>query len=309
MNDSIFAMLFGVLGTVLFHVGKSMQKQGIAILGILRKKYLVRDGTVMLRRRDEHDGLIYLCGIILNNTIALWIMLSNLFAPSSYFTSMFGVGLIALLLYSRIVLHETITGGKFFGMLLIAVGTFMLGMEGLHRKRITMAEIDTEMVAMVISLYIAAAVLFMIVAYASGRGRRIALATGIFTGGLASLDPVLKGIGQHYGGGIGLVPSTAIGWVPFAASFIFSTASFIIAQLGFARNAPLTVQVSTSTSVYICFPVVILGLALPGYMVTRITLLGLFIEICGILSVFGFRIPMPSLRKPGNGTWRMPSED
>ena len=112
MKEPIFALIFGIIGTVLFHVGKSMQKQGIGFLSIIRKKISGNDAAQKLSKSDIRHGFLYLTGIILNNTLAFWIMLANLFAPSSYFSSMFGIGIIALMIYSRSILQEAITRNK-----------------------------------------------------------------------------------------------------------------------------------------------------------------------------------------------------
>lgn len=287
MNEIYFAFIFGIIGTVMFHIGKSMQKHGIEFLEVIKKRFFSIDSSKKLHRNDLRKGLLYLTGITLNNSMAFWIMLANMFAPSSYFSSMFGIGLIPLLFYTKYFLNETITRSKWIGMFIVVAGTFALGIEGLHRARLSMSEINIRAVMTVISLYLAVSIVFLFAAYRSGNLARIGLSTGLFTGGLACIDPVLKGIGQHYGGTPGFFPSTPTGWIIFAISFIFSSASFLIAQLGFAKNTAVSIQVSTSTSVYICFPVIIMELSLPGYHITPLTIYAMMFVVGGIVLILG----------------------
>jgi drug/metabolite transporter (DMT)-like permease len=288
MDNAIYAMIFGVIGTALYHIGKSMQKQGIDFLHDIRNKVRNPSRTKASNPALAKSGALYVTGVVLNNTLAVWIMLAGMFAPPSYFSSMFGLGLIALVLYSRHYLKETITRMKQIGILLLVLGTVTLGIEGILRKRVSMSDIDLEAVILFIAIYVSASLVFMFASSKSKDPFFIGVSFGFFTGGIASLDPVLKGIAQHYGGTSGFLPSTHEGWLIFGASFLLTTISFVGVQVGFMKDAPASVQVSISSSVYVCMPLIVQDMALPGFRVTPATAFGMIMVVGGILCIVGF---------------------
>lgn len=288
MDNAIYAMLFGIIGTSLYHIGKSMQKQGIDFLHDIRNKARNPSRTRTSNPRIAKSGAVYITGVVLNNTLAVWIMLAGMFAPASYFTSMFGLGLIALMLYSRHYLNETITRMKQIGILLLVIGTVTLGVEGIFRAKLSMSDIDLETVIILIAVYVSASLVLIFVSSRSDDPFLVGVSFGFFTGGIASMDPVLKGIAQHYGGTSGFLPSTHEGWLIFAASFLLTTISFVGVQVGFMKHAPASVQVSISSSVYVCMPLIIQDMALPGFRITPATAFGMIMVVGGILCIVGF---------------------
>jgi multidrug transporter EmrE-like cation transporter len=283
MGNTLIAMLFGIMGSALYHIGKSMQKQGIGFIRIAKNKIARNTHGRGFSAAEMKIGAIYLTGVIFNNSLAVWIMMSNLFAPPSYFSSMFGTGIAALMIYSKKFLNESISTIGYFGIALLVSGTVILGFEGTGRVKMSMADIELGTVFVIIALYVLASLLFIAVSYRSSNALLVGLSFGCFSGGVASLDPVLKGIAQHYGGIPGFLPSTQTGWIIFIASFVFSTSSFLAAQIGFLKNSRASVQVSVSSCVYICFPIVIQGIALPAFHLTPVTFFGMALVVGGIL--------------------------
>jgi drug/metabolite transporter (DMT)-like permease len=219
-----------------------------------------------------------------------WILLANKYAPPSYFTSVFGIGIIALLLYARLVLHEIITAFNYFGMALIVIGTVILGVESIPRASLSMAEADLTMLLVIIVGYMLLSVACVVIMLKISHPYLIGVSFGLFTGGAASLDPVLKGVAQNLGGIPGYMPSTMEGWCIFFLSFIFASASFIGTQWGFMKNSPASIQVPVGSSVYVCFPIIIQGITLPGFDITLFTIAGMLLVVVGILFLTGITV-------------------
>ena len=82
MVESIpLALLFGLIYTLNIHLAQSMEKHGIEIFS--RKKKMSEKGK---------KPLIYIVGLVINNTVFLYQMIGALFAEASVFTSVYGVG-------------------------------------------------------------------------------------------------------------------------------------------------------------------------------------------------------------------------
>ncbi len=116
MNYPI-ALLIGLLGTSVIHASKGIMK-----LGILRIRAAGVEG-----RSKRRASLLYGAGIAANFTAPFWVMVANLFGPTVLYTSMYGAGLVALLLFSRFILHEHLTRRHVLGAAVIMAGTGVLG--------------------------------------------------------------------------------------------------------------------------------------------------------------------------------------
>ena len=293
MSNASWALLFGVIGTVLFHLGKGMQKRGIGFIRAMGVRISTGSAPRSMTRADPRRGWIYVTGIMLNNSLVVWIILANRYAPPSYFASVFGLGIIALVLYARFFLEETITPINYAGMMLLVSGTVVLGMESMRRGILTMADVNITALLIFIAVYLIVSMLCILMVFRTTRSYPLGIAFGLFTGGAASLDPVLKGVAQHYGGIPGFVPSTTEGWILFILSFLFATVSFLATQWGFVKNSPASIQVPVGSSVYVCFPILIQGIALPGFAITWHTVAGMLLVIGGILCLTGpFGVPI-----------------
>lgn len=287
MSNALWAMLFGLIGTVLFHLGKGMQKRGIGFIRVVGNRAARRSLKGSFTPQEIRTGSIYITGIIINNSLILWILLANIYAPPSYFSSVFGIGIIALVIYARFLLEETITGINYFGMTLIVFGTVMLGVESIRRVELSIADANLTALWIIIAAYLIFSIISVGVMLKISRPYLIGISFGLFTGGMASLDPVLKGVAQNYGGIPGIVPSTMEGWGIFFFSFLFASASFIGTQWGFMKNSPASIQVPVASSVYVCFPIMIQGITLPGFKITPFTIAGMLSVVGGILFLTG----------------------
>ena len=293
MQHELIAMFFGVVGTVIFHISKGMQQQGIEILHHIKHKLFRKHDYSILHLKTK--TIIYAAGVFLNNTIGIWIILANRFAPPSYYTSMYGLGLIALLVYSSTILHEKLKKNEYVGAVMIVLGTIILGLEGLFRKDVDMTDINAKVIIFITIIFIS----FSLFLYCFIFDRKSPLQTGILfgiiTGWCASLDQIYKSIGQSLGGSPGFLPSTPTGIFFFIISFCFTTSAFFMTQYAFAKRARAAVLVPIQNSIYVIFPIVIQALSLKGFRITVYTILGMFVITSGIFFMQIFR---------GNATYK-----
>ncbi|MFW5689914.1 MAG: hypothetical protein ACOC1U_10105 [Spirochaetota bacterium] len=274
MTSPGLGMLFGFINTTTLHLAKGMQRQGIETL---------RWRSTPRHDRSKGKAAIYVIGVILNNMAAVWIILANRFAAPAYATGMFGLGLVVLLLYSHFLLDEPVRPINYVGAALVIVGTAVFALHALRNRSVQTARFDPIVVGIFAASFVLAAFIVVVFAMRSGRPFRIALAFGIFAGGLGSLDPVLKSLGQTAGLTAGIIPTAAWGWIPFGISFLFGTTAFFSVQYAFYHGADASAMVPVQTSVYVLTPVVVQIIALPGYQLTLSLTAGIAIILLGIV--------------------------
>jgi hypothetical protein len=280
-------MLFGFVNTATLHLAKGLQRHGIETL---------RWRTLSRRDRSPGRAVIYVIGVILNNLAAIWIILANRFAAPAYATGMFGLGLVVLLLYSHFVLDEPVAPVNYLGCVFVVLGTALFGADALQNGRIDASRLEPWTVAIFAGAYILVAALFVVFVVKSRRGVLLSLAFGMLTGGMGSLDPVLKALGQNAGGVASVVPLVGWGWIPFGLSFLLGTGAFFNVQYAFLKGADASAMVPVQTSVYVLVPVAVQLVALPGYDLTLLLSLGIVMILSGIvLTQTGRRVPPPAV--------------
>jgi drug/metabolite transporter (DMT)-like permease len=300
MSHHALAMLYGIVGTVLFNISKGMQRHGIeAVSAIFPSR---KQPTADRPARSPKIISLYITGFILNNSLGFFAILANRHAPPSYFTSMFGVGIIALMLYSGLILKEPIRPRQYAGAAVLALGTLLLGFDGIARKDSTMAGINLALFGLMVGLSFLTAVFLLLWAHRTRSVLFLGIIYGLVIGFTASLDPVLKGIGQSLGGGERYLPRLSWGWVIFLLSFLFATLSFAASQWIFRRGVHASVLIPSQNFSYIVYPLFIQAVTLPGFKLTALTLVGLLITF---LSFVFMHFPV---RKSGTSDVHIPSK-
>ncbi|MBD3351974.1 MAG: hypothetical protein GF364_10860 [Candidatus Lokiarchaeota archaeon] len=291
MYSPALAMLFGIVNTMVLHLAKSMERHGIEVFDQIRAKLKKEKGE---SEEGAKKPVIYLVGLALNQTPMLWAMLSNMFSDgnSSYHTSMFGLGLIVVMLYSSRILGETIQKIEYVGAIIMIIGTVIIGIENINRPKPEMEMILVN-AWILIGLYLAIGIIGLIVAYKKNNPLVTGIIFGLFAGGSGGMDPFLKAVGQSYGvESAGFLPDllNPIAILIFVLSFGVGTAAFLITQWGFARDADASVLVPCYNSLYIVWPIILYLFAYPGeYLIYPTTIAGLMLIITGILLMQGFK--------------------
>jgi hypothetical protein len=277
----VIAIVLGIINTCMMNLAKGMQRHGIVIFD--KKRNEKNEGTISDENKSKKPA-IYIIGVVLNQLPFIWIMISNMFAPYTYFTSMYGVGLVLLLWYSHKFLKESLTKRKIIGAVILITGTIILGVDGIIRPELEMADINVISSSIFIGILIVLAGIFIPLAIKTKNAFVIGIVFGIIGGAFQSLDAVIKGIGQAYGAEkTGFFPSNAIGWIIFMTSFLSGTFSFLLSQIGFSKRTDASVQVPTTNSSFIVTPILIQLISLPGYNLTVLMIVGVVLVVSGII--------------------------
>jgi drug/metabolite transporter (DMT)-like permease len=277
MNATVIASLIGVIASTQIHIAKGLQRYGIEGL---------RSNTALSAARIRRRRAVYLIGILLNNLGFLWALLANMYAPTAYYTASFGFGLVVMMVFSEFILHEPITKLQHIGAGIIAAGTIFIGIGRGDAPVPAMHGILLDRVAGFTVIYFS--VLLLIIAFSLGFKvqKPIGVFFGLFTGGAASFDPIFKGIGQQFGAKVGFLPHTPQGWIFFGGSFLFGLFAFSFTQIGFYRRAKASTLVAFHNIALILVPILFLQIALPGFGLSKLQILGILIVMSGIFLMF-----------------------
>ncbi len=273
-------MLLGLIFSITFHISRAMQQQGIKTLTFIREKFRKNPSSLSWK---ECKPTIYILGTILSGSGVIWVILSGKFAPASYFTSMYGIGLVAMMWYSSKILKEKIDKWEYLGAGILIVGTLLIGIEGMVQPKLNYADIHLQSVWWIVGIFTGISLFALIWVRNHGNLVIKSVIFGIFTGGMVSFDPIFKGIGQNLNHNPGFFPASSLGWTIFLLSFVFTTASFWITQWGFSKNVRAALLIPMHNSLYIAFPIFIQLIALPDYKISFITIFGLLLILAGNL--------------------------
>jgi drug/metabolite transporter (DMT)-like permease len=283
MTNIPLVLLLGIISTIQTHLAKALERQGIEVFEQIKAK-LQRSGQPV--EGGLKKPVIYTIGVALNNTLFIWATLAQPYGPPALFSSMFGVGLVFLMVYAAAVLKERITRREMAGAAAIVLGTLAIGYENIARAdtmdRFTM---DLDALFLALGIWLVLSLAFVVTASRSRDLRLIALAFGLLAGGFGSLDPFFKGVGQNYGGPSGFLPSNAIGTVIFSASFVIGFLAFVVTQIGFAKKVRASLLVPAYNAAFIGLPVLWQVLLLPGYRLSWLTALGLALILAGVAAM------------------------
>jgi drug/metabolite transporter (DMT)-like permease len=280
------AILVGILSTVQLHLAKALQRQGIEALNQIRDRIRKTGGPV---EKDIRKPIIYTVGVVLNNTVFIYPLLAQRYAPPAVFTSMFGVGLVALMLYAWRVLREPITREIAAGAVAIVVGTLIIGIENIGRGEYDRSGMAVGPTLALIGAFFVLGLLLVLTTTRWKGTRWIGFAFGFFAGGCGSLDPFLKGVAQNLSGRPELIPVSLVGMGIFISSFIIGFLAFLITQIGFARQAPASVLVPVYNATYIVLPVALQAVLLPSYRLYASTIFGIALILFGVVLMRGLR--------------------
>ncbi len=279
-------ILLGILSTTQTHLAKAFQRQGIETLDHVRKK---KGHTLASIPGIRKKRVLYITGLLLNNTVFVYhIFTTPLGGTTAVYTSMYGFGLLALLLYSWKVLREPFSSKEMSGAFLIFLGTLIIGIEGILRPKVDMAWMDlaATMWAVLILCLLSGVVIYY--ALKNGSQDAIGLGFGLSAGSIGALDPFLKGVGQTTGPNEAFGPESPLGWVIFVASFLIGVIAFLIDQWGFYKRARTNLLVPTFNASYIAVPVILQAILLPGYALYWSTVFGLGFLVLGFIQLGNF---------------------
>jgi len=274
----ILGLIFGIVNTLVLHLAKAMERHGIEIFS--RKKSFKEKGK---------KPLIYIIGFALNNTIVIWQIIGTTFASAAVFSSVFGLGLILLMLYSHYILHEEIDIPELIGAILIIIGTTMVGFFYIMEPQIT-GTINYVNFFVLILIMI---VLFSVLIGFSWKTKiAVAFIFGAVAGTLGGTDNVLKRIGltssnfiEAFAGVFQLELDSFI----FLFSFLAGFFGMILTQIGFAKGADASRLVPMYNSLYIVAPVLFELLIINGATLSIGIIFSIIVIIVGVFMMNIFK--------------------
>lgn len=286
-NSAALVILLGIVASTQNHLAKALQRQGIEVFDMLRTR-LQRTGEAVPGGLKK--PLIYSVGLILNHTVFLYhLLVAPLKGNTALYTSMYGMGMVTLLIYSAKVLKESISRLEMLGALSICLGTLVLGLEGIARPALDMSTIDLNHTAISLAALLGICGLLILAGVRNGSPKAIGLLFGLCAGICGCLDPFLKGVGQAAGGAGKFLPHGSGGWILLAFSFLIGEMAVVVTQFGFIRRTRANILVPAYNCSYVAVPVVLQALLLPGFALYWSTGLGLMLIMLGIVIMRGFQ--------------------
>jgi len=261
-------MTLGLLGTSVIHLSKGFMAYGLNPRKVRAKK------------------TIYILGILLNFTNPFWVIVSNRFSPTPYYTSMYGFGLLPLLVYSRIFLGQKFRPHEVASIVSIIIGTTFLGYSQIVSGVPSMYTPNPRNIVVFALGWIVGGPLIL-----SALGKTKIpfqeVAFGFFAGGMAALDAVLKGIAQSTKAGSGFLPTSPLGWIIFVGSFLGALGAFVLIQWSYLRHCRPAMMGSVYDVSYTTLPFFILAVFRGFSLISIPLILGLGFLFLGVIVALG----------------------
>ena len=273
---AVVAMAIGIVGTSTIHLSKGLMRQGLSGL----------QGVAGGRSRT-----IYATGVLMNFTNPLWVILANRFAPTVFYTSMYGLGLLPLLLFSRIALGERLRKQQYIGSMVILAGTLLVGAGNALGGTPSLYNADRVLLLRAAAgwLLIAPTMALLL----RGPGIRMQeFLFGIAAGGLAALEAVIKGVSQAGAEANTLLPQSPDAWLLFTVSFVGAAGAFGMIQWSYLRGCRASMMGSIYDVAYVGVPLLLTTLIVENGALGALRLTGVSLLALGVLTVG--RSPKPS---------------
>lgn len=230
------ALLFGLLGTTSLHLAKAFQRQGIDAL---------RLRTDVEKRGKK--GTIWIIGFVLNNIVTVFGILGAMFAPPSIYNSVFGLGLIVLLIYAHYILKEVISRREMLGAALIIAGTLGIGIISVFYTE-TPVILDSNFFTSFWVIFPLFAVL-IIIGY---KFRSLTLILFASTGGmLGAVGNVFLYVGNLDGG---FAPDPATYIPVYIGGLLLGGVGFLLSQIAFYRGSDASQYVPIYNGLFFITP-------------------------------------------------------
>lgn len=280
MSDNLIVLILGILYSFLLHIARSMQRYGIHSFDRFRQHL---KGNQQNNPSENARHHIYILGLILSNASVIFVIVAGRFGTTSYFTSMYGAGMLPMLLFSHYIMKERSRIEQWIGVLIIITGCVFMGISAHVSSSNSMTEVNP--LNLLIVLLLIALLTPLVISYGKKNGNRSrdAMAAGFIAGAIASLDPILKATGQNYGAGNGLIPAAPLGWLLFLLSFASTTSALLITQYAYSRRVSASQLIPYYNVAFVIIPVFVQKFILPVYKPGKNEMIGILIMVLGII--------------------------
>ena len=260
LGGALLAMAIGVIGTSVIHLSKGFMRLGIS----------------------NRSSKVYAIGVAMNFTNPLWVILANRFAPTVFYTSMYGLGLIPLLLFSRYQLNEQLHRRQYRGIAIIVLGTLIVGFGNLLGGKPSLYGANQSLLIAVAGFWLIGAPLLSVLV----RRVRVSIQEyffGITAGGMAALEALVKGFAQAGPTGSTFLPQTTVGWWLFGVSFLGAAGAFGMIQWSYLRSCRASMMGSLYDVSYVTIPLLLSAVLVDGAGLGVWSILGIACLVAGVL--------------------------
>jgi drug/metabolite transporter (DMT)-like permease len=279
MSNNLIVACLGIIFSCVVHIGRSLQRMGIHSFDSLR------DHVSGKKPKQKTSGkhTIYILGLILTNLSFIFVVLAGKFGTISFFTAMYGVGMLPMLLFTQFVMKEKTTVQNWIGIFVIILGCFFIGVAARNSEAADMGLVNAKYLIYTIIIIALITPVVINIGKKSGHIFKDAMAAGLIAGLIASLDPLLKATGQNYSNSGGFLPSNLPGWLFFMLSFLATTAALLITQYAYSRRVNASQFIPHFNVTFISMPIIIQTIILPGYFPGKLEIIGIITIIIGII--------------------------
>ncbi len=277
--DIVFAIIIGITGSSVVHLSKGLMK-----LGIQRSK------VPELHHRAGKTRTIYLTGVVLNFSAPVWIMVANLFASPVVYSSMYASGLLALLVFSRYVLHEHLHPRQIVGAFVTVSGTAALGLAEFHYGSLSLTLAQINPLLAIVAAWIIGGFLIAVLT----RTIRVTvqeLFFGLAAGGFAALDALLKGVAQRSGVSARFIPGPGPALIVLAGSFLVAGLAFAFIQWSYLRHCRASIMGIAYDMSFVALPILTYSILIPGYRLSLLSGGGLILLGIGVVLIASGPLP------------------
>lgn len=256
---SLVAMLIGIAGTSVIHLSKGFMRHGIGA-----------------RSRG-----IYTVGVLMNFTNPLWVILANRYAPTVFYTSMYGLGLVPLVIFSRLVLKEYLQPRQYRGIAIIVVGTLLIGLGNLLGGKPSLYGVNRSLVvAIAVTWLVGSPVMAILLRHRTVRVQEYFF--GVAAGGLAALEALVKGVAQAGPVTSTFLPQSPVMWWLFGASFLGAAGAFGMIQWSYLRHCRASMMGSLYDVAYVLLPLMLTALLVGEAVLGVWSILGMLFLLIGV---------------------------
>ena len=278
MVDSLFlATLLGALQAILLNIGKGLQKTAIG------------NKEIVTKRQRRINQFLWVLGTMLIILSTFILMQAEMFGYLSVISSMTGVGIISVVLFSYFFLKEQIGRNELVGICLIIIGTFTVP---LFSSTNPGGSMDTWGVTFYSLFLIILCVGLAIYAFKSGK-RFFGVIFGTISGIAGGLSVIFQYTAMQFGptgdlfADIWIIVSTFPAVLYFILFAVGGVLEFLLTQYAFTNGKAIEV-VPANQSFFIIIPIAG-GTIIFAEPFNFIQLIGLIAILIGVILCTAFK--------------------
>lgn len=272
VNTIPLAIFLGILATLMMNLGKGTSKYGL--------KY-------MAEKRDQKKkyGTIWILGIILTSVNVVPQYFGVDLGGAALITSMAGIGLVAIIIFSYFVLDEKLDKIVYTGIGFTILGTVLVGMFSVEPNRIYINYTNFVILFVAVMIPITIAIIYS----HTHNNVFFGFLYGTMAGVLSGLAVVLMNMGQIlFGGATNLfINLLSIGNIVLYVAIAMALVATFFTQYGLTKGKA-SIVAPAYNSTYIIIPVI--GELITFYNLLDIwQLVGVGIIVVGVILMTAFK--------------------